>query len=97
MPFVVGSAWAFTVAAWLGVAPLAAHDVCREVPRGPTTVIGTAGAALRVEAFIDPSMTTAHASWVEMRRVVGESDGGVRIDVRLVRPGGALDPRADRV
>lgn len=98
MPFVVvGSAWAFTVAAWLAVAPIAGRDVCFDIPHGPAAVIGPAGAALRVEAFVDPSSTTAHASWVEMRRVVGESDGGVRVDVRLVRPGGALDPRADRV
>jgi hypothetical protein len=83
-------------ATWLALAPIG-DDVCAEIPRGPTIVIGSDDAALRVEAFLDPAATTAHASWVELRRVVGESRGGVRVDLRLVRPAGAFDPRADRV
>lgn len=104
MPFVSGLVGlAGSLAAWLVLAPtsvtpsVGGRDVCTAIPGGPAAVLGPADAGLRVEAFLDPSTSSAHASWVELRRVVGEGEGRVRVDVRLVRPGGALDPRADRV
>jgi hypothetical protein len=98
--FVIGAAWSLAALLHGSAGHTAVptqREACIDVPRGPTAVIGPRDAALRVEAFLDPSATSAHASWVELRRVVGEGEGRVRVDVRLVRPGGAFDPRADRV
>jgi len=47
--------------------------------------LGPADAPIRVLLFIDPTSPGAHTTWLEARRIVGEYDGRVRIELGVAQ------------
>ncbi len=62
-----------------------------------TVEIGDPHAPLRLHAFFDPALTTGHAIFNELRRVVAERPDDIAVSLWIVRPQASFDPRLDRV
>ena len=59
--------------------------------------LGPEHAPIRIDAYLDPARPGTWTSWVELRRLVGEQQGSVRVRVHVVRDNDTPDPRFDRV
>lgn len=59
--------------------------------------LGPATAASHVDAFLDPTSSSALGTVLELRRLVGERPGEVAVTMHWTHLGVRLDPRADRV
>jgi hypothetical protein len=59
----------------------------------PAVSVGVAHAVDAVEVFLDPVSDTALRTMLELRRLVSEQRGRLRVDVRLVPAPGLVDPR----
>jgi hypothetical protein len=69
---------------------------CADEPPAPI-VLGPARASLLARAHLDPSSPSALVVWLELRRLVADYEGELRVEVSLVRQPPPRDPRADRV
>ncbi|MCA9656335.1 MAG: hypothetical protein H6712_08585 [Myxococcales bacterium] len=63
----------------------------------PGQRIGPAHAPAEVEAYLDPASTQTWRTWLELRRMVADHGGEVRLTVRWAGRGGVPDPQEDRV
>lgn len=63
----------------------------------PGHAMGPAAAPAEVEAYLDPASVHTLRIWLELRRMVADHGGEVRLVVRWSGRGGAPTPRADRV
>ncbi len=94
----LGSVLAVT-ALWLallpGAAPTAAPaPTCDELAG---LELGPATARTSVEAFLDPASTLSWRTWLELRRLVVDHGGEVRVQLYWASAGGVRQPQAERV
>ena len=59
--------------------------------------LGPADAPIEIEAFIDPIRADTLTTVLELRRLVGEEDGRLRVNLRLARLMSSGDPQAEHV
>jgi hypothetical protein len=69
---------------------------CSDRPPAPF-VLGPATASLVARAHLDPTLPSALVTWLELRRLVADHEGDLRLEIWLVRQPPPRDPRADRV
>lgn len=75
----------------MAAAPAPACDEASMLQLGPT------GAPTTVDAFLDPASTLSWRTFLELRRLVFDHAGEVRVRVRWSGPGGGRQPQAERV
>lgn len=64
---------------------------------GADVTLGPKAAPQSVQAWIDPLHATSLLTYVELRRLVADADGGLRIDIDIARGDGRREPPRDRV
>ncbi|MCX4245846.1 hypothetical protein [Paraliomyxa miuraensis] len=60
-------------------------------------VIGPTQARSEVDAYLDPAGNQSFRAWLELRRLVADHEGEVRVRVHWAQSGGTVLPQADRV
>lgn len=63
----------------------------------PPQRMGPASAEEVLEAYLDPASTHSWRTWLELRRMVADHGGELRLEVRWSGRGGVTDPQAERV
>ncbi|MCA9710337.1 MAG: hypothetical protein KDK70_31145, partial [Myxococcales bacterium] len=70
---------------------------CSVDVEAPEVELGPAGAPIEVTGFLDPASPQSWRAFLELRRLVADHDGEVRLELLLTGRGGPRDPHADRV
>ena len=79
------------------VLALAAPAAACPAPEAPDLTLGPADAPTTVRAWLDPIDPTSLVALVELRRLVADEGGRLRVEIDLARGDGRRQPPADRV